>query len=124
MAIVTTHTLNSVDGSHAGGIAVSILRIEKNSERTPLFSGATDEGGRLSVAIDAEDIARDCAYEMVLQTGEYFQQMQMQMQMQLPESEVRIQKEIVIRFEMPDADGKYHMPMMLAPNSYSVWFSG
>ena len=35
----------------------------------------------------------------------------------------QILKEVVIRFAMPDPTGSYHIPLMLAPNSYSVWWS-
>ena len=54
MATLTTHTLNSVDGTHADGIPVSLFRLEADGSRTELFKSATDDGGRLSqeVALD------------------------------------------------------------------------
>ena len=47
MATLSTHTLNSVDGTHAGGISVTLTRIDADGRRTELFRQATDEGGRL-----------------------------------------------------------------------------
>jgi len=32
-------------------------------------------------------------------------------------------QEIALRFVMPDAEGAYHMPIILNPNSYSTWMS-
>jgi 5-hydroxyisourate hydrolase len=31
--------------------------------------------------------------------------------------------QIVLRFLMPDENAKYHMPVILNPNSYTVWRS-
>ena len=44
MAVVSSHTLNGVDGTHAGGIAVSLRNL--NTGET-LFDTAMDDGGRL-----------------------------------------------------------------------------
>jgi 5-hydroxyisourate hydrolase len=30
---------------------------------------------------------------------------------------------VVIRFCMPDPEAAYHMPLVMAPNGYSVWLS-
>ena len=52
MATVTTHTLNSVHGTHAGGIAVSLLRISHDGKRDVVFESETDAGGRLSKIVE------------------------------------------------------------------------
>jgi 5-hydroxyisourate hydrolase len=31
--------------------------------------------------------------------------------------------EIVLRFAMPDPASRYHMPVILSPHGYSVWWS-
>ena len=56
-------------------------------------------------------------YELVFRTGPYFAAQS------LPQRTKQIVKEIVIRFSMPDPDASYHIPLMIAPNSYSVWWS-
>ena len=117
MATVSSHTLNSVDGTHAGGISVTLSRIEADGRRTTIFETRTDEGGRLSQNIDAAEITTGSSFEMVLQTGEYFKAMG------LPSAGMTIMREVVVRLEMPDPEARYHIPLMLAPNSYSVWWS-
>lgn len=117
MATLTTHTLNSVDGTHAGGIPVSLFRIEVDGARTELLKSATDQDGRLSQEVSLAASAPDANYEMVLETGPYFEA---QGQRSTNQS---ICSDIVFRFKMPDPDAAYHIPMMLAPNSYSVWWS-
>ena len=118
MALLSTHTLNSVDGTHAGGILVTLARIEADGRRTELFRQETDEGGRLQREIDPADVRPGAVYEMVLDVGAYFSAMTP------PPHGPRFMREVVIRLEMPDPDGRYHIPFMLAPNAYSVWYSG
>ncbi|MGI9388775.1 MAG: hydroxyisourate hydrolase [Boseongicola sp.] len=117
MAIVSSHTLNSVDGTHAGGIVVTLTRIDADGKRTTVFETATDDGGRLSQDIDSEAIGPGASFEMIFQSGAYFEQMN------LPASGLKTVRDIVIRFEMPDPEARYHLPVMLAPNSYSVCWS-
>ena len=117
MATISSHTLNSVDGTHAGGIAVALYRIGPSEERDLVFETATDEGGRLSETVAADTVDSGARYELVLQTGDYFAT-------RIPtEYGAQNVREVVVRFTMPDPEARYHIPMMLAPHSYSVWWS-
>ena len=117
MATLSTHLLNSTDGTHAGDVGVTLFRIAPDGARTPVFSKATDAGGRLSERIDIAQADASCEYELVFQTGAYFARQN------LPIAGMRIMKDVVLRFSMPDPAAAYHMPLMVAPNSYSVWWS-
>jgi 5-hydroxyisourate hydrolase len=117
MATLSTHTLNSVDGTHAGHVDVSLVRIVPNGVNVTVFSKSTDTGGRLSERIDSAQIDIDADYELVFQTGAYFAKRGLV----LPG--LRLQKEVVVRFCMPDPNAAYHMPLVMAPNGYSVWMS-
>ena len=117
MATISSHTLNSVDGSHAGGIAVALYKIGPSEKRDLVFETATDEGGRVSETVAADRVDGEAQYEMVLQVGDYFAA-------RMPaEDGAQIVREVVVRFAMPDPEARYHIPMMLAPHSYSVWWS-
>ena len=37
---------------------------------------------------------------------------------------VQIMAEVVVRFSMADITARYHIPVILSPNSYSIWWSG
>ena len=121
MATLTTHILDSVNGTHAAGVGVALYRVDSSGERTTLFNAATDSGGRLRQVIemgaapDAADAGVTC--ELVFQVADYFARQ--------PAMGVGagILREAVFRFSLPDPDGAYHIPMMMAPNSYSVWCS-
>ena len=115
MALITSHILNSVNGTHAANIAVELIRICQSGERETLLQTSTDEGGRVSENVSLPDEACNDHYELVFKTGDYFKSQR------LPLSGVSIMQEVVIRFTMPDHSGQYHMPLMLSPNSYSVW---
>jgi len=117
MATLSTHTLNSVDGTHAGQVGVTLLRVSPDGARAVVFSTSTDTGGRLSERIDPAQIDVTADYELLFQTGAYFATRGLA----LPG--LRIQKEVVVRFCMPDPHAAYHMPLVMAPNGYSVWLS-
>ncbi len=114
MAIVSSHTLNGVDGTHAGGIDVHLTQ---RGAETPILVARMDAGGRLSEEVDLSGADPDATYELVFHTGAYWRTRG------LPQDEGRIISEIVLRFSMPDPDGKYHMPIILSPNGYSTWAS-
>jgi len=117
VATVSSHTLDSLRGTHAGGIVVTLDRIDPDGARTRVFESATDEGGRLSQTVTVAPGHLPAHYEMVLQTGAYFAARGQ------PPGGMQILDEVVIRFRMPDPQARYHIPLMLAPNSYSVWWS-
>ena len=117
MATLSTHTLNSVDGTHAAAVDITLLKIAPGGERIDVFNSRTDSGGRLSQLIDPAMVDTAADYELVFQTGAYFATRA------LPLAGLRIQKEVVIRFCMPDPEAAYHMPLVMAPNGYSVWLS-
>ncbi len=112
MATVSSHTLNSVDGSHAGGIGVRLVNLSTGSIA---FDTKTDRGGRLSQEVAAPD--PDAHYELIFQTGAYWQRLV------ADTSAARIIDEVAVRFTMPQPDGCYHMPLILSPHGYSLWCS-
>ena len=37
--------------------------------------------------------------------------------------EERVVSEIIVKFKMSDPNKKYHLPIIIAPNGYSIWWS-
>ena len=115
MALVTSHMLNSFDGTHAGGIAVNLTRV--GADERLIFSTQMDEGGRLSETVDMRSADPDATYQLLFETGPYWS-------IRLGQARLQgISKQIVLRFQMPDPKGQYHMPIILSPNGYSSWLS-
>ena len=117
MAVITTHVLNSVLGTHAGLVGIALLRIDRSGGRTIVFERETDTGGRLSETVTVAKEHAGADFELVFQTGRYFATQS------LPQPAKQIVKEVVVRFSIPDPDASYHIPVMIAPNSHSVWWS-
>tara|TARA_B100000686_G_scaffold208369_1_gene215287 strand:- start:1305 stop:1640 length:336 start_codon:yes stop_codon:yes gene_type:complete len=110
MATFSSHLLNSTDGTHAGGVKVIIYQINTNGVKKKYFESETDDGGRILKEFNLTEEDCLCDYEMLCKTGNYF-------------SEERIVSEIIVKFKMPDPNKKYHLPIIIAPNGYSIWWS-
>jgi 5-hydroxyisourate hydrolase len=117
MATLSTHLLNSTDGTHAGHVGIRVFQLGSDGQRVRMLDKATDDGGRFSESISLPLNSAHFDYEMVIQSGAYFAARE------AGSAGRQIIKEIVIRFAMPDPLGAYHIPLMIAPNSYSVWWS-
>ncbi len=112
MATLSSHTLNGVDGSHAGGIKVQLVNLTSGNV---IFDTKTDDQGRLMQHITAPD--PKARYELVFHTSAYWQDRVSGIHGS------RIISEIVVRITMPDPDGRYHIPLILSPHGYSLWSS-
>ena len=114
MAIITSHTLNGSNGSHAGEISVYLKNLNSNEI---VFQTSMDSGGRLNKTVSSESIDENAKYELVFKTRNYWEKQD------IYKNKDRVVEEIVIRFKMPNKNKKYHFPIILSPNSYSTWWS-
>jgi len=114
MAIISSHTLNGMNGTHAGGFPVRLINITKNSE---IFSTSIDNNGRLEESVDLSLTDATDKFELIFDTGIYWKSFG------LSASDNQIISEVVLRFSMPNKNARYHMPVILSPNSYSTWSS-
>lgn len=112
MAVVSSHTLNASDGSHAGGIAVRLVNLSTGAE---MFSAATDDGGRLAQTVDLAGAGPADIYELTFAVGAFWAAR--------GHEGPRVVQEVVLRFAMPDPAARYHTPVILSPFGYSTWAS-
>ena len=110
MATLSSHLLNSVNGTHANNVDIIIYQIKSSGEKKVFFETKSDEGGRILQEFELSEDDCKCDYEMVCKTGNYF-------------SEKKIVSEINIKFKMEDQNKKYHVPIIISKNSYTVWWS-
>ena len=84
--------------------------MKENGERKVLCETKSDDGGRIlqEFELSVEDWKSE--YEMVCKTGKYF-------------AEKKLVSEINIKFRMEDPNKKYHIPIIISKNSYTVWWS-
>ena len=110
MATLSSHLLNSVNGTHASGVKVIINQISASGEKKIFLETETDSGGRILKDFELSKDDCNCDYEMIYKTADYF-------------SEKKIVSEITIKFRMDDPKKKYHLPIIISPNGYSIWWS-
>ncbi len=117
MAVLSSHLLNTYNGDHAGNVKIEIFQINNDGNKKIFLKTETDIGGRMHEEFDLNknDLRND--YEMVIYSGKYFSKILQN------NNTAKVVSEIVIRFNMRDNNKKYHIPIMISPNNYSVWWS-
>ncbi|MGB1251573.1 MAG: hydroxyisourate hydrolase [Candidatus Promineifilaceae bacterium] len=114
MAIVSSHVLDSVSGDHAKGIRIACFALT-GATRELLFDVIADQQGR--IAEEVVLISAETQHELVFHTADYFAA-----QSNAPTARQTI-NEVVVRFTIDEPNGRTHIPMMLSPHSYSIWWS-
>jgi 5-hydroxyisourate hydrolase len=101
---LSTHVLDAVSGRPAVGVPVTLL----DARHEALASSTTDADGRVGQL--ADDLATGI-YRLRFDTATYF----------AANGVAAFYPEIVIAFEITDADAKYHVPVLLSPFAYSTY---
>lgn len=119
MATISSHVLDAVRGDHAKGIRIECLRRENGSTVAPtkVFSVVADQSGRIAKTVEVDPDA-DHQFELVFHTAEYFSRFTGR------DEDHQIMPEVVVRLTLTESDTKYHLPLVLSPHSYTVWWSG
>ena len=110
MAIFSTHLLNSIDGTHASDVEIVIYKVNNNNKLV-FLEDKTDKSGRMlkEFELTKEDCESD--YEMIINSGKFFR------------NTSEIINSISVKFKMKDPLKKYHIPLIVSPNGYSIWWS-
>ncbi len=110
MARVSSHILDSVAGTHAAGIRCELFRL--GPERCRIFDVSADTEGRVAETVK---LGEPGEFELVIHAADYFAARGIGRPTTLTA--------VVLRFSMDDDTRRYHLPVMLAPHSYSTWWS-
>ena len=112
MIFLSTHTLDSSNGSHATGINVRLFALV-NNELIELWSKQTDKGGRLTVEFEISEKYQGCDLQLSYDIQDYF-----------PKTSKGVQtKSISLNIQLPDPNGQYHLPIIISPYGASLWWS-
>jgi 5-hydroxyisourate hydrolase len=110
MSQITTHVLDVSIGQPAAGVAV-VLEIEKTAGVwKELSRGATDGDGRLRHLLAPESLVEG-AYRLTFDTGAYFESRKV----------AGLYPRVAVEFQVRDAKGHYHIPLLLSPFGYSTY---
>lgn len=112
MARISTHVLDTARGVPAAGIAID-LYLCSAAAREKIAAAITNLDGRTDQPLVSSDHLIPGTYELVFHAGEYIAS--------TSTAEPQFLDEITIRFIVADAQGHYHVPLLLAPYGYSTY---
>jgi 5-hydroxyisourate hydrolase len=114
MGKLTTHVLDTTHGHPAAGIKIELWRVT-HPDKTLLKTVTTNSDGRTDSPLLMGDALQPGVYELVFSVGEYFAQFAES----LPSPSFL--NRVPIQFGIADAEGYYHVPLLVSPWSYSTY---
>jgi hydroxyisourate hydrolase len=114
MAKLSTHVLDTMNGRPAAGMKIDFVRIEADGART-LASVATNADGRTEKPLLDAAAYRPGRYELRFHVADYFRAHGAALP-DPPFIEVA-----TVAFGLAEADGSYHVPLLVSPWSYSTY---
>ncbi len=115
MGHLSTHVLDTVSGRPAQGVVVELHRIETDGARTRVVQTRTNADGRTEAPLLADATFRAGAYELTFAIGDYFRAAG------ATPSGAAFLEVVPLRFTIADPDGRYHVPLVCSPWSYSTY---
>ena len=112
---LSTHVLDTMHGCPAAGMAVRLYRLD-GSTAEPLASLTLDADGRAAGARLLGQAAFQAGrYRLVFAVGDYFRSRGVT----LPDPPFL--DEVSVDFGVADAQGHYHVPLLVSPWSYATY---
>lgn len=112
MGRLTTHVLDTARGKPAAGVKIWLYRVSGNSHKK-IAEAVTNEDGRTDAPMLSP--LKAGSYELVFFAGDYLRETGQ------AAGEVLFLDQIPIRFGIDDADGHYHVPLLISPFAYSTY---
>lgn len=109
MAKITTHVLDTSKGKPAANVAV-VLERKEGTAFVAVSKGVTDADGRLKTLSDPDGVAAG-TYRLTFDVGMYFAKNDVD----------SFFPEAAITFQIVDAEGHFHVPLLLAPFGFSTY---
>ena len=120
MTVLSSHLLIGSTGQHGAGISVQIYSFDGNdhNKRELIAKVITDEQGRFKADLSSVTALTQgvVQFEMVVSIEDLFSSDQ-------PSGLENPLTEIVVRFNIQPGQSIQHIPIIISPNSYSVWWS-
>jgi 5-hydroxyisourate hydrolase len=111
---VTTHVLDAGRGVPAAGMRIDLFRLD-GEDRRLVRSVVTNDDGRTDTPVIPKGELAVGLYELLFHAGDYLDAAG------LPGEAPRFLNLVPIRFGIADAAAHYHVPLLLAPYSYSTY---
>ena len=113
MGQLSTHILDTASGRPASGVVVRLERVE--GERVmPILKTTTNHDGRTDVPLLSGESYRPGTFVLTFEVRPYFERA-------LGNKACPFLDEVPIRFTISEADGHYHVPLLVSPWSFSTY---
>jgi 5-hydroxyisourate hydrolase len=106
--------LDTARGIPARNVVID-LHIIRSGERVLLKTTKTNQDGRTNEALLSDASIEPGIYELTFHAGDYFRGSGVGL------TDPPFLDQVVVRFGIADAAGNYHVPLLLAPYSYSTY---
>ena len=114
MGRLSTHVLDTVNGRPAQGVAIELHAVEGEGRRL-IVATRTNADGRTDTPLMAGETFELGSYELVFRIGDYFRSIG------TPAAEPPFLDVVPVRFQIAEADGHYHVPLLVSTWSYSTY---
>ncbi|MET0445357.1 MAG: 2-oxo-4-hydroxy-4-carboxy-5-ureidoimidazoline decarboxylase [Pseudorhodoplanes sp.] len=111
---LSTHVLDAYHGEPAAGVALELFELGGEA-RARIASAITDDHGRTDQPLVHGEPLRAGRYEIVFYLGDYFRRRGVD----LPDHP--FVDDVVLRFGIDRPEGRYHVPVVATPWSYSTY---
>lgn len=110
---LTTHVLDTMHGRPAAGVRIELFHLEADKANHVAFV-KTNADGRCDAPLMAGEGFVPGVYELRFDVGNYFAELDVAVESQF----LGI---VPVRFTISEADGHYHVPLLVTPYSYSTY---
>ncbi len=114
MGRLTTHVLDTAHGVPAKNIRIELFKVY-GQQKELITTVMTNDDGRCEKALLEDEQFNQGEYELVFSAGDYFRARGEDL------DDPAFLDQIVIRFNIADADQHYHVPLLVSPYGYSTY---
>ncbi len=108
---ITTHVLDTSRGRPAADLAVTLERIERDGGSAVVGKARTDPDGRARALVPEGAVVAPGRYRLRFDTGAWYS----------TEGIEAFFPQVMVEFEVREAGGHYHVPLLLSPYGYSTY---
>ena len=115
MGRLSTHVLDTVAGRPAAGVVIELHHVAADGSTRLVKKVTTNADGRTNEPLLTGDDYKQGTYQLSFNVGAYFAASGAQT------ANPAFLDIVPLRFTMADADGHYHVPLLVSPWSYSTY---
>jgi 2-oxo-4-hydroxy-4-carboxy-5-ureidoimidazoline decarboxylase len=112
---LTTHVLDTAHGRPAGGLRIDLSAIDPDGGARLLKTVITNADGRTDGALLTDEEVQVGHYEIAFHVGAYFRRLGART------ADPPFLEVVPVRFAIADPHGHYHVPLLVAPWSYTTY---